>query len=44
MKTKQIFIFMPLINNFITIGLRFFAPKYISNHITKYNHFFAFLI
>ena len=38
------FIFQPVINIFVTIGLIVFVTKDIGSHIFKYGQYFAFFI
>ena len=40
--TKEMFIFLPLMNNSIIIRLIYFVIKYISNQIIKYKQHFSF--
>ena len=43
-KTGEIFSFLPLINNSVTVGFKVFTTKHINNHIIKNDQYFSLLI
>ena len=43
-KTREMFSFVHLINNSVTIGLFFFITKHISNHVIKNDQYFSLYI
>ena len=44
METEEIFSFLPLINNSVTMRLRFLITKQMNNHIIKSNQYFTFFL